>query len=285
MTKRIRLFTVPYDSGIRDVRMGAGPGHLLNAGLESHLRAAGHEVSIEPIVVLGDGIRGEIEVTFALIRTLADRVRYASENGWFPVILAGPCYSAVGTIAGLGPRRIGVLWFDSHADFNTPDTTVSGFLDGMALAMVTGRCWTGLVKTVPGFEPIPEDQIVWLGVRDMDPREAALVEESKGRFLSPTQVRSSLDPVLRALARRVDEVYLHVDLDVLDPSEGRANALAAPDGLTTEDMERALQGIGGPLRISAVALTAYDPSFDEDGRVGRAAVGMLDTVLSAVSGL
>jgi arginase len=146
--------------------------------------------------------------------------------------------------------------------------------------MVTGRCWTGLVNTVPGFEPIPEDQVMWLGVRDMDPSEAALVQESSGWFLSPPKVRSSLDPVLRALAHQVDEVYLHIDLDVLDPSEGRANALAAPDGLTTKDMQLVLQGICRHLRVSALALTAYDPSFDEDGQVRRAAVGMLDTVLS-----
>jgi len=61
-----------------------------------------------------------------------------------------------------------VLWFDAHGDFNTPESTLGGFLDGMALAIATGRCWTGLAATVPGFTPVAEENVVLVGARDLD---------------------------------------------------------------------------------------------------------------------
>ena len=71
----------------------------------------------------------------------------------FPLVLAGNCNAAVGVVAGLGPGAA-VLWCDAHADFNTPETTTGGFLDGMGLATVTGRCWTSMAARVPGFVPV-----------------------------------------------------------------------------------------------------------------------------------
>lgn len=281
---KLRLFTVPYDSGQRAVRMGAGPDRLLEAGLPSSLEAAGHRVEVEGIEASEDGVTGEMQRAFELLRKLAGRVRSAREEGFFPIVLAGTCYSAVGTLAGLGDGRTGVLWFDTHADFNTPETTVSGFLDGMALAMLTGRCWTQLTGAVPGFRPVPEDRVVTLGTRDVDPLEAPPLDGSDVTVLAPAQVRSSLEEALNELRGRVDGAYVHIDLDVLDPSEGRANHLALPDGLTLAEMKAALSVIAGSFPVRAVALTAYDPSLDDDGRVRRAAFDLLDTILGSGAG-
>jgi arginase len=264
--------------------MGAGPERLLHAGLAEEIRAMGHQVHIEQIEPGDDGPPAEIRTAFELNRVLAGRVRSVVENGGFPVVLAGNCNTALGTLAGLGNQECGVLWFDSHGDFNTPETTTGGFLDGMALATVTGHCWRQLAAaSVPGFQPVPERNVVLLGTRDLDPLERELLADSEITTLSPAQVRTDLPHVLGELTSRTRDVYVHIDLDVLDPTEGRANALAAPDGLSVEEVRAALQRISGLFQVRAVALTAYDPSFDTDGRVCRAAFLLLRSLLAGVS--
>lgn len=277
----VHLLAIPYDSALPGVRMGAGPERLLRAGLAEALRAAGHRVSVEVLGPESEAPPAEIRTAFELSRVLARRVRAAAASGALPVVLAGNCNTAVGTLAGLGDPECGVLWFDSHGDFNTPETTLGGFLDGMALAIVTGRCWRQLAASVPGFRPIPERAVLLLGTRDLDPLERELLAESEIRMLPPAQVRTELADALDALGSRTRDAYVHLDLDVLDPQEGRANALAAPDGLRIEEVRGALRQIRREFRVRAVALTAYDPTCDPDGRVCDAAFALLETLLTA----
>ncbi len=260
--------------------MGAGPEQLLSAGLAEEILATGHRVSVEQLGPDSEAPPAEIRTAFELNRVLAGRVRSVSEKGDLPVILAGNCITAAGTLAGLGDHECGVLWFDSHGDFNTPETTTGGFLDGMALAIVTGRCWRQLAATVPGFRPVPEHNVVLLGTRDLDPLEQQLLADSEITVLGPAQVRADLTNALDALRTHTRDVYVHLDLDVLDPKEGHANALAAPDGLRLDEMRSALQQIRREFRVRAVALTAYDPAYDPDGRVCRAAFALLQTLLA-----
>src|SRR5262249_19886505 len=152
----------------------------------------------------------------------------AAEDGALPLVLSGNCNAAVGVLAGLQPTRPAVVWFDAHGDYNTPETTVSGFLDGMALAIATGRCWRSLASTVPGFEPSGEDQVALVGARDVDAGEAEILEKSAVRRIRVAEVRSAgveaaFGPALAALESRSDSIYLHLDLDVLDPDEAPAN--------------------------------------------------------------
>ncbi len=280
---RLTLLAVPYDSALRDFRMGLGPERLLGTGLEAQLRAAGYEVQVETVEANPNIPPAEIRTAFELNRLLAARVRTISEEGGLPVILAGNCGSAVGTLAGLSTHAPGVVWFDSHGDFNTPETTIGGFLDGMALAIVAGQCWTQLAATVPGFQAVPEQKIILLGTRDLDPLEQERLADSQIMMLAPAQVRAELDAALLQLSARTRDVYVHIDLDVLDPQDGRANALAVPDGLRVEEVGTALERIGRLFHVRAVALTAYDPAYDPAGRVCRHAVSLLQQLLRAAS--
>lgn len=275
----VDVLAVPYDSGLRGVRMGAGPEQLLRAGLAEELRAMGHQVRVEHIEPATDSPPAEIRTAFDLNRVLAARVRSIVAEGGLPVVLAGNCNTAVGTLAGLSDQEPAVLWFDSHGDFNTPETTTGGFLDGMALAIATGRCWSQLAATVPGFRPVPERNVALLGTRDLDPLEQELLANSEINVLPPAQVRADLAQVLDAWRTHVRDVYVHIDLDVLDPTEGRANAFAAPNGLSVGEVKAALQQISRVFRVRAVALTAYDPAFDTDGRICRAASVLLHSFL------
>jgi arginase len=275
------ILAVPYDSGQRGRRMGAGPEQLLARGLEQSLRDKGHEVRSR-IIELPAEWQAEIQTAFSLMRSLAELVREVRTVGRFPLILAGNCNTAVGTVAGLDGRT-GVLWFDAHGDFNTPETSVGGFLDGMALAIVTGRCWRELARSVPRFHPVPEDRVYLLGARDLDPLEGEALKQSAVTVGPPLELFSAMTRATRDLTGRVDGIYLHIDLDVLDPSVGRVNQYSAAGGLTLAQLERAVVDIGEALPIAAATLSAYDPAFDADGRICAAALRLAGTILQAAS--
>jgi arginase len=264
--------------------MGRGPEQLLERGLAARLAKGGREVAIETIDLEVANLPLEVGGAFQLNRLLAERVRVAVSAGALPVVLAGNCNTAAGTLAGIGPERTGVFWFDCHGDLNTPDTTGSGFFDGMALAMVTGRCWSRLTMGIPGFLPIPDGHVVLAGARDLDPAEEALLEGSEIQVVSPRSLKGGsmeLERALSALAARVRRLYLHIDLDVLDRDDTPANQFAAPGGPTVAEMTEALRVIGARIPVAAVAVTAYDPSFDPEGRAADAAFTLIEATLAA----
>ena len=268
----VQVTTVPYDSAHRGRRMGAGPTHLIARGLLDRLREAGRRVDVRELAPSDDSWVAEIGTAFDLDRQLAGVVASARARGAFPLTLAGNCMTSVGTIAGLGASTTGVLWFDAHGDFNTPESTVGGFLDGMAMATAVGRCWTALAATVPGFVPVAEQNVVLVGGRDLDPRESELLASSAVTHIRAPDAPARLDAALEALAGRVDQLYVHVDLDVLDASEGQVNAYAGGPGLSRRELLDAIAAAARRCRIGAGSITAYDPRYDTDGRVCSTAI-------------
>ena len=271
----LTVLAVSYDSGHYAVRMGRGPRHLIDAGLVGTLEEDGHGVRVEEIRSSVEPAT-DVAVAFDLARSIAAAVRRALDAGRLPLVLAGNCFSAIGTVAGLGDGT-SVLWLDAHGDLNTPDTSISGFLDGMAAATLTGRCWRELAATVPGFQPVPDYRFGLVGARDLDPAETALVAtlaiprvgaDAFRRFGAGT----ALAPVLAATGTGALRYYLHIDLDVLDPEAARANQFAADGGLTVDDVAATIRAAADAVGIGAAAITAFDPAFDPDGRATRAAI-------------
>jgi arginase len=279
---QIRLLLVPYDSGQRNVRMGAGPDYLRSAGLTERLEAAGHKVSSQIVEPATTNWRAEVQTSFELMRAVADQVRSARSEASFPLVLSGNCLSAVGVIAGLGAET-GVLWIDAHGDFNTPQTTMSGFLDGMTLATATGRCWSELAHSIEGFEPVADEAVMMLGVRDLDPSEAAALAKSGIVRLGAESLPNDLEPKLEPLLQKVGKFYVHLDLDALDPSEGRANGYAARGGFSNEKLQELLRLIRYRLPVAAMTLAGYDPTYDPEGKVSAIAIDAATTVLSGLS--
>ena len=279
----VQLLAVPYDSGNLRARMGAGPEALLAAGLEQALTENGHRVHTKVAELAEDSWHSEIQTSFQLMRTLSVGVRDAREAGRFPVVLAGNCNTAVGTVAGLG-GDLGVAWFDAHGDFNTPETTTSGFLDGTAVAIITGRCWKQLALSIPGFRPIADERVCLIGTRDVDSLEGGLIAESSVDVLQPDKIRSELPRTLSAIGRHVERMYVHLDLDVLDPEVAAANKLSVRGGLAIEDVEYALSLIARDFRIAGVTLSAYDPEVDTDGAAAAAAIRLICTAAALAGG-
>ena len=279
----IQILAVPYDSGHRGLRMGAGPEALLKAGLVETLREEGHKVHVRIAELDERQWQAEIQSSFELMRMLSAGVREARAAKRFPIVLAGNCNTAVGTMAGLGAANTGVAWFDAHADFNTPETTTSGFLDGTAVAILTGRCWSQLAATVPGFSPIADDRVSLIGTRDIDSLESALLDDSAVKVVSPRHLKDNLPKALQSIGEHVDDIYVHLDLDVLDAAVASANTFTVAGGLTLADMDYALSRIGDGFAIRGAALTAYDPEADTNGVAARAAIQLIKTAARLAS--
>jgi arginase len=277
----IHTILVPYDSGHRGTRMGRGPLHVREHGAIDRLRTSGHAVR-ESVIEDALSFPTEIGTSFALHRALAERVSATIAAGDFPFILAGNCGSSLGTVSGVRAATpnadpgIGVIWLDAHGDFNTPDTTASGFLDGTALATLTGQCWQALTASIPGFRPVSDAHVVLVGARDLDPAEETALARSRVACVEAARMQAAgaeaaLDVALTELARHVSRVYLHIDLDVHEPAEARANQYAAPGGLSPSTVRDLVRVVASRFQIVAAALTAYDPSYDTDGRMLEAA--------------
>jgi arginase len=283
---RITLIDVPYDSGRQAERMGRGPA-VLAAALPPALAAAGHDVETRA-ARLPSGFVAEVAAVIGLQRIVRDEVGAARESGRLPVVLSGNCgYAALGATAALGPGTA-VLWLDAHADFNTPETSPSGFFDGTSLAALCGRAWTGVARSFAGFTPVPESAVVLLGARDLDDEERRMLLGSEVSWVRPGDLRAdgaALASALDGIAGRAERLYLHLDLDVIDPGDLRANVYSCPGGLTVDDIVAAIAAAGERLPIAAVGVTAYDPQVDVAGCGPAVAVRLVDAVIAASSEL
>jgi arginase len=282
-SSKVNVIAVPYDSGHRGLRMGAGPEHLLNNGLGEALRSAGLDPSFSTMRPEGDP-PAEVATAFEIAGLVSARVRESASEGGFPLVLSGNCNASVGTLAGAGSGGIGIVWFDAHPDFNTPETTTTGFTDGMGLAVAVGHCWRTMAGAVPGFGPVPEANVVLAGTRDAQPAENERLAASDVAVVDADRLgRAGLPALTAALDdmrnRGVDRVYVHLDLDVLDAGTvGRANGFAPEGGLGAETLLAALGMVRDRLDVAAAGIASYDPSFDADGRVLRTALACARTL-------
>jgi arginase len=276
---QVAVIQVPYHLGHEGVGMGAGPDRLVEMGAVEALRQAGHDIELVR-VERQNGEGNEVGASFEVVRRVAEEVAKATRRGAFPLVLSGNCMSTIGAVAGLG-REVGVVWLDAHPDFNTTDRTLSGFADGMGLAILTGTGWRALRETVPGYRIVPESNVVLIGIREIDPPEQERLDASPVEVVAPADGGGRLESALDGLQRRVADAYLHLDLDVLDPSEGRANEYAAPGGLTSGDVERIFDAVGDRLALRGAAVTAYDPDADREGRIPITAAKLMTRIAAA----
>ena len=244
--------------------MGAGP-----LKLASLLPRIPHEV-IEAEIPF----RAEIKTSFELYRKLAARIRASSD---FPLVFGGNCGVSIGAVAGVGSDDLAGLWFDAHGDFMTPDTTPSGFLDGMCLAVIAGRAWRKLAAAVPNFSPVGGDRIIEAGSRDFSPGEEDAMAEAGVWHVRPGE---SAVPALEAVRQRARRVVIHVDLDVIDASYGKANQFAVGGGLSPQEVCDAIRECKSRFEVAAVCIASFDPSQDERGTIAQAALQIIGAALA-----
>jgi arginase len=274
MPQRVDIITVPWDSGRRDWRMGAGPAAILEFGLARTLSEWGHEVRV---VTAGPREHGAIELlaaTMDLLATTSQYVRRARRERRLPLVLAGNCMATLGAVAALDGADVAVVWLDAHGDLNTPATSQSGFLDGMAAATLLGWCHEKETARIDGFRPLAVQRFVLVGARDLDPGEVESTTRHGVRVLSPGDAASepALAAALDAALPSADGVWLHIDLDVLDPAPlAPANTFTPAGGLSLYHAIRVVQECAARAPVLGMTMSSYDPSCDPEGLL-RAAV-------------
>jgi len=186
-------------------------------------------------------------------------------------------------LAGTKPLRVGLIYLDAHADFNTPETTLSGMLGGMDVAVAAGLCLTRLrLKT--GLDPsLPSRYIVFGGLRDVDPLEQDLLDRSDAEFLSVEDLRRAspkIDIQMDRLGRLTDVIYVHIDMDVLDPSEVRGHSLSVPQGPTSLELAAAVERMFRHPKAGAIGIASLPfGERDKDGVSLKAAYRLIEGAL------
>jgi len=281
----LNLIQVPYDSGLYNRRMGKGPFVFVESGIAARLKDKCESIN-EIVIESREDFSMEIGTTFELLRFVADEVRHSVSKQAFPLILAGS-NTTLGAISGLMPRNLGLIWFDAHGDYNTPETTTSGFLDAMGLSMITGHCWQTLAKTIPNYYPLPEDRVLLVGTREFDETEYHRLESSKIIHLMCSElqrnIEKKLDIALETLTKKVDYVYIHVDMDVHDADLAPANHYKPKGGLTPKEVRYAVNKIANRFSLCGASVTAFDPEADNENKGLLAGARLIELICEIAS--
>lgn len=281
---KIQIIAIPYDCGYKDIRQGAGPEHFIRHNLDQLLETDGHQIKITRIEAKST-FTTEVGTAFELNRHSSDEVRVSIRDGFFPLVLSGNCNSCLGTIAGIGSGQLGVVWFDAHGEFNTPETTHSGFLDGMPLAMTTGRCWRTAVNTIPGFTPVPEHNVILIGAADLDQEEKRQLEQSEVHLVRTVQVDDAeiyqkIEAALANLQNRVTGIYLHIDMDAFRVDEGSANHYGAAGVLKPALVIEVIALVKKYFTVHGCGIASYDPVCDPKGKFLEAGMRSIRQIAS-----
>jgi arginase len=239
------MIAVPYHLGQRGIEVGRGPLVLIDALPAPYQMVEGTSIAA---------------VNAELARAVATHPRPA-------VVLAGNCNSCLGTLSAL--QDPGIVWFDAHGDFNTPETSISGKLEGMSLAIATGHCHPELMA-----RPIPEQNVVLAATRSLDPLEEVRLRASKITL-------ASIEDVPRAvheLASRLTTIYLHLDLDVLDPQISPGVNFSEPGGISPGQLYGAVRDVLATGKLAAAAIANFNPDLDPDGRTRQIALELVRTL-------
>ena len=271
-----------------------GPTTMAEGGIRQILEGLGAAVRVEEarLTPVEDTEYGGWKRLGLSLGHFADIVERNERDGYFTVGLLATCPSMPGLVAGLqrsGPTRealrIGMLWLDAHPDFNTPETTRSGSLGGMPVAVATGRALQGMRLDARLDPPLADRYVVMGGVRLTDPLEQHLLDNSMIEQLSVDDLRNMTPAVWTQLDRLntlTDKIYVHIDMDVLDPREVMAHGNKVPNGPSSEQLARLFEEIFKRYpKASAIGFATIPPT--DEGGLSIAAVNRM--IAAAVRGV
>jgi len=287
---KVDVIKNPYSGARNTPELSTNPDYIHAAGLERLIAKWGGELirPVQDIRLNAEQERqyGEWNRMALANSNFAEVVREGLQDGLITVGLEANCNDLLGMLSGLkydsdgNARRVGLVFYDSHGDFNIPETTLSGMLGGMPVAVAAGHALHNLRQTTGLAEPLPMSDIMWGGVRDLDPLEADRFREYEVRQISVRDIREISDNFRKqfaALADEVDVVYVHVDMDVLEPDEVPGHSLAVPDGPSSKALAAAIGVMFENPKTVALGI-ASTPSFNRDpnGVSRQAALNLIE---------
>jgi arginase len=287
---KVDVIKNPYGGSRNAPELSTNPDYIHASGLERLIAEWGGEL-IRPIQDVRltreqDKQYGEWHRMALANANFANIVREGLQDDLITIGLEANCNDLLGMLSGLkydsdgNARRVGLVFYDSHGDFNVPETTLSGMLGGMPVAIAAGHALHNLRQTTGLKEPLPMSDIMWGGVRDLDPLEADRFREYEVRQVSVQDIRDLSDNFRKqfaALADVVDVVYVHVDMDVLEPDEVPGHDLNVPNGPSSKALAAAIGVMFENPKTVALGI-ASTPSFDSDpdGVSRQAALNLIE---------
>lgn len=286
----IRIVTVPYRYDERNDGLGLGPAALISGGLRKRLTGIGIATGDPLEAELADDDRSGGSLAINIGRLGASTAAHVADGvgaGERVLVLAGDDTAAIGVVSGLqqalgADASIGVIWLDAHADFNTPETTYSGILAGMPVAILAGLAGPLWRDAAQLKAPVATDRILIAGVRDMDEREEILLRSTDTRVLTADEARGGtmFENAVDRFARNVDHIALHIDLDLLDPSLVPSASTPSPNGLTIKQAVRMIRYVLATGKTAVMTITSLNPGAGARGeRSVQSALTLLETSL------
>ena len=293
---QIDLIGVPVDLGAGRRGVDMGPSAIRYAHLQNKLEELGHtiedkgniDVPIQEMCSITDPKLKYIDCIIPMGRRLAGAVAASIQNGRFPLVLGGDHSLSVGSIGGAAKqKKLGVIWVDAHADFNTPETTPSGNIHGMPLAALCGLGDPRLVslwdETPPVLDP---KRVAVIGARDLDPGEKRNLHEAGVMVQSMEQIDrlgmvTALEKAIERVSRNVDGIYLSFDMDSLDPRHAPGVGTPVNGGLTFREAHLACEVIAETGKLIGMDMVEVNPILDVQNQTALLAVEFIRSALGS----
>lgn len=295
---RIAVANVHMDLGAGRRGVDMGPSAIHVAGLKAGLESLGHEVAetyalgvrSQEMLDVGDPRARFLPEILGVCTRLADHVEDSLADACFPLVLGGDHSVAIGTVSGLArhwrkrKKRVGVLWVDAHTDINTPQTSPTGNIHGMPLAVLLGHGPPELVA-IAGEEPaLRAEHVCVFGARDVDPTEKGLIAESGVRVYTMSEIDERGTAV--CLREAIDRctfgtagVHLSFDLDGVDPGDAPGVGTPVPGGLDLRESHLICEKVAATHKLLGVEMVELNPILDSANRTGNLAVWLILSAL------
>lgn len=290
----ISLIGVPLDFGQSRRGVDMGPSAIRYAGAVGRIESIGHQVTDEGNIRVSaveqrkhsDTNLKNLDEVIQVTTELAKKVAEVVEAGKFPLVLGGDHSIAIGTLAGLSDKykNLGVIWYDAHADFNIAETSPSGNIHGMPLAISVGLGHESLVNIHSKGPKVNPKNVVIIGARSVDPEERLLLKEQGVKVFTMHEIdRYGMTSVMEdALAylrlREVDGVHLSLDLDGLDPLYTPGVGTPVPGGISYRESHLAMEMLEDSGLITSAEFVEVNPILDEKNKTADVAVGLMGSL-------
>ncbi len=291
--KKLAIIGMPMDLGQMRRGVDMGPSAIRYAGINERLKKLFDEVHDRGDIAIG---RPEVEVdpesnlrNLHLIaektEMLAKEVDQAIEAGSFPLVLGGDHSIAIGTLAGVAKHynNLGVIWYDAHGDLNTAETSPSGNIHGMPLAVSLGMGHP-LLTNVGGYAPkIKPENIVIIGARSLDEGERELIKEHGIKVYTMHEIdrigmTKVMEEAISYLKGKTDGVHLSLDLDGLDPNDAPGVGTPVLGGISYRESHLAMEMLAESEIITSAEFVEVNPILDDKNKTATVAVALMGSL-------
>jgi len=291
MASKIRIIGVPIDLGQSRRGVDMGPSAVRYAHLFHRVRQIGYDVedigNIE--VAIRDAIPQRenpiyLKSILDTCELVYEQARRATEDDAIPIFLGGDHSISIGTIGGITHHSpVGVIWIDAHGDFNTPQTSPSGNIHGMPVAVLTGKGLPKLVNLGRRGAKVKHSDFVIIGVRDLDIQERLLLKESgitvfTMRDIDDQGVSSVVRQALKKLSS-LPQLHISLDMDSLDPDEAPGVGTPVPGGLTYREAHLLMEMLADDGRVRSADVVEINPILDRQNHTAKLAVELVTSLL------